>query len=90
MFNSIKNWILNFFGVKKSMDLSKKKFIINNEERVDRTTVVSSVWSSTDKMKINALTRPKQCPVCRTEGKVTANNSSRHKWRCKECDNTWG
>jgi len=34
-----------------------------------------------------AKTRPKQCPLCRTENKVTRLSSKQ--WQCNECKHIW-
>lgn len=42
---------------------------------------------SSNGFKVEAVTRPKQCKVCKTENKITRLPSNQ--WQCTECGYTW-
>lgn len=63
---------------------------VNNNPRfriVSETNVSSGRQRSSGRIKVNAVTRPKQCIVCRTEGSITRLDSGQ--WKCTVCEHTW-
>ncbi len=70
-----------------SLERTGRKFEIQEErERVDSTII--NTTNSEGGFNIHAATRPKMCPVCRTEGRITRLESG--EWQCKECEHIWG
>jgi hypothetical protein len=71
----------------------KKKFIVKENNRkkflVKGTMDISpqSSSSSSGKLKNMSQTRPKKCPYCRTEDKIT--KTPEKKWKCKACEYEW-
>lgn len=59
----------------------KKKFFVG------QTTIASAPKDSGGKLKKMVLTRPKACPFCRNEDKIT--RLADGKWKCKVCDYEW-
>ncbi|OAD19415.1 hypothetical protein THIOM_004952 [Candidatus Thiomargarita nelsonii] len=68
------------FVVKKR---SGKKFVVKGT--VDISPQNSS--SQSGKLKNISKTRPKKCPYCRTEDKIT--KTPENKWKCKACEYEW-
>ncbi len=62
----------------------RKKFDVG-ETTVRTSTPLNN--SASGKLKRMIKTRPKACPVCRTEDKITKNAASA--WQCKECGHEW-
>ena len=60
----------------------KKKFVLGQTTRT-----ASAPKDSDGKLKKMVLTRPKACPFCRNEDKIT--RLSNGKWKCKVCDYEW-
>ncbi len=61
----------------------------NNNPRfkIKHETTLSGQQRNTGKVKVNAVTRPKQCVLCRTENKIT--RTSNAEWQCTACGHTW-
>lgn len=66
---------------------SSKKFII---ERTEQSNTIHPIGVRPDRnsgFKVEAVTRPKQCQICRTKNKITRLSSNQ--WKCTECGHTW-
>ncbi|MCK5525429.1 MAG: hypothetical protein KAI83_20055 [Thiomargarita sp.] len=74
-------------------DDDKTKFTIKQSERkkfhVKGAKDISPQGSSSESGKLKAITktRPKKCPYCRTENKITF--TTEKKWKCKACGHEW-
>jgi hypothetical protein len=71
----------------------KKKFTIKQTERkkFDVKEIINfsppPLSSKSGKLKCIIKTRPKKCPYCLTENKITL--TPEKKWKCKECGHEW-
>jgi len=70
---------------------NEERFRIDEERQIGRPTVIHptgrSNSESNSKLRIEAVTRPKRCRICRAENKITRLPSNQ--WKCKECGHTW-
>lgn len=92
MFAWFKNIFDSFFKKKResigNYNDTKKKFTIKqNERKKFQIKAPQSSSSESGKLKAITKTRPKKCPYCRTENKITF--TTKKKWKCKVCEYEW-
>ncbi|WLE95791.1 MAG: hypothetical protein QTN59_14025 [Candidatus Electrothrix communis] len=63
------------------------KFEVHGEQEFSQPIRTNNSNSEGGAFNVHAATRPKKCPVCLTEGRVTKAESG--EWQCKECEHTW-
>lgn len=79
----LKRLFRKYFGVSHRVSQTDRpKFRV-----VEEFTLSGRQRKVGERITINAITRPKQCVLCRTEGKITRLNSGH--WKCTECGHTW-
>lgn len=70
---------------------SEGRFRIDGERQIERPAAIHPTGRSNSEsnsgFRVEAVTRPKQCPICRTANKITRLPSNQ--WKCTECGHTW-
>ena len=76
------------FSEPEENETSAGKFEVHGEREYSRPISTNDSNSEAGgAFNVHAVTRPKVCPLCRTEGQVTKAESG--EWQCKECGHTW-